>query len=81
MGVNQVPGTSSPNLGLNLGIDYYFEGNWAVMRYDDPELEAGLTAVAHVLPCSEQAGDLEPATHALDDKRSVLPIQQTKDRF
>ena len=63
MGVNQVPGTSFPKLGLNLGIDYYFEGNWAVMRYDDPELEAGLTAVAHVLPCSEQAGDLEPATH------------------
>ena len=51
------------------------------MRYDDPELEAGLTAVSLVLPRSEQSGDLEPATHALDDKRSVLPIQQTKDRF
>jgi hypothetical protein len=63
MGVNQVPGTSSPSLGLNLGIDYYFEGNWAVMRYDDPELEAGLTAVSLVLPRSEQSGDLEPATH------------------
>ena len=62
MGVNQVPGTSSPKLGLNLGIDYYFEGNWAVMRYDDPELEAGLTAVSLVLPRSEQSGDLEPAT-------------------
>ena len=61
MGVNQVPGTSSPKLGLNLGIDYYFEGNWAVMRYDDPELEAGLTAVSLVLPRSEQSGDLEPA--------------------
>ncbi|BAQ86029.1 hypothetical protein [uncultured Mediterranean phage uvMED] len=61
MGVNQVPGTSSPKLGLNLGIDYYFEGNWAVMRYDDPELEAGLTAVSLVLPRSEQTGDLEPA--------------------
>ena len=62
MGVNQVPGTSSPKLGLNLGIDYYFEGNWAVMRYNDPELEAGLTAVSLVLPRSEQSGDLEPAT-------------------
>lgn len=41
------------------------------MRYDDPELEAGLTAVAHVLPCSEQAGDLEPATHS-------RPIRTTK---
>ena len=63
MGVNQVPGISSPNLGFNSGIDYYFEGDWAVMRYDDPEQEAGLTAVSLVLPRSEQAGDLEPATH------------------
>ena len=81
MGVNQVPGPSSPKLGLNLGIDYYFEGNWAVMRYDDPEQEAGLTAVSLVLPRSEQSGDLEPATHALDEKRSFLPIQQTKDKL
>lgn len=62
MGVNQVPGISSPNLGFNSGIDYYFEGIWAVTKYDDPELEAGLTAVSLILPRSEQAGDLEPAT-------------------
>ena len=34
-------GMERPSISLDLQSSYYFEGNWPILRYDDPDYKVG----------------------------------------